>query len=46
VEHIGLNVKADNLSAIRCYRRLGFERAAVYQECLLERIPAQGGDQK
>src|SRR5207248_2709826 len=25
VDHIGLNVKADNVSAIACYKRLGFE---------------------
>jgi ribosomal protein S18 acetylase RimI-like enzyme len=32
VEHIGLNVKADNAGAIACYQRLGFERIAVYGE--------------
>lgn len=31
-DHIGLNVKADNLAAIRCYQRLGFEIVAVYEE--------------
>lgn len=36
VEHIGLNVKADNLSAIACYRKLGFERVATYEEFALE----------
>lgn len=37
VDHIGLNVKADNASAIVCYENLGFERVASYEECLLER---------
>lgn len=32
VEHIGLNVKTDNKSAIACYSKLGFERIATYEE--------------
>lgn len=32
VEHIGLNVRADNASAIACYKRLGFESIATYEE--------------
>jgi RimJ/RimL family protein N-acetyltransferase len=36
VDHVGLNVKADNDSAIACYERLGFERIATYEECSLE----------
>lgn len=38
VEIMGLNVKADNTSAIRCYKRLGFEIIAEYEEflCRLE----------
>ncbi|OHB67113.1 MAG: hypothetical protein A2Y76_15680 [Planctomycetes bacterium RBG_13_60_9] len=32
VEHIGLNVKADNARAIACYRKLGFEIVAPYGE--------------
>jgi ribosomal protein S18 acetylase RimI-like enzyme len=32
VEHIGLNVKADNTSAIAVYERLGFQCAASYRE--------------
>jgi ribosomal protein S18 acetylase RimI-like enzyme len=32
VEHIGLNVQADNEEAIRCYRRLGFEVVGSYGE--------------
>ncbi len=35
VDHIGLNVKADNASALAAYRRLGFERIAEYAECAL-----------
>ena len=36
VEHIGLNVKASNTSAIKCYERLGFEIVASYEECALD----------
>ena len=36
VDHIGLNVKADNISAIRCYEQLGFACIATYEECTLE----------
>lgn len=32
VDHVGLNVKADNTSALRCYERLGFEVVAEYEE--------------
>lgn len=32
VQHIGLNVVADNYSAIACYTKLGFEAIATYQE--------------
>jgi ribosomal protein S18 acetylase RimI-like enzyme len=35
IEHIGLNVKADNAAAIACYRRLGFEPIAMYGEYML-----------
>lgn len=35
-DHIGLNVKADNVAAITCYEGLGFEKIASYEECLLE----------
>jgi ribosomal protein S18 acetylase RimI-like enzyme len=31
-DHIGLNVKADNVAGIRCYERLGFEAVAEYEE--------------
>ena len=33
VDHIGLNVKADNEAAIGCYKRLGFEVVAEYEDC-------------
>src|SRR5713226_7873556 len=36
VNHIGLNVQADNISAISCYKRLGFERIATYEEYTFE----------
>lgn len=36
VEHIGLNVKADNDAAIVCYRKLGFEIVAPYGEFTAE----------
>jgi ribosomal protein S18 acetylase RimI-like enzyme len=32
VDHVGVNVKADNASALACYSRLGFERVASYGE--------------
>jgi predicted GNAT family acetyltransferase len=34
-EHIGLNVKADNVAAIASYKRLGFEVVGEYEEALL-----------
>jgi ribosomal protein S18 acetylase RimI-like enzyme len=36
VDHIGLNVRSDNTSAIACYKKLGFEKAAIYEEFMLE----------
>ena len=42
VEHIGLNVKADNPSAVACYEGLSFERVAVYEECWLTRVAGDG----
>jgi GNAT superfamily N-acetyltransferase len=35
VEHIGLNVKADNVAAIASYKRLGFEVVGEYEEAML-----------
>jgi len=35
VKYIGLNVKSDNLSAISCYRKVGFEIVGSYDECLI-----------
>jgi GNAT superfamily N-acetyltransferase len=32
VAHVGLNVKADNEAALRCYARLGFEAIGSYEE--------------
>jgi ribosomal protein S18 acetylase RimI-like enzyme len=37
VQHIGLNVNADNASAVYCYQQLGFAPVAQYGEHLLER---------
>jgi ribosomal protein S18 acetylase RimI-like enzyme len=36
VDHIGLNVKADNIGALYCYEGLGFERIASYEECYFD----------
>ena len=36
VDHIGLNVKADNASAVSCYEKLGFQPIASYEECSVE----------
>lgn len=35
VDHIGLNVKADNRQAIACYQKLGFEIIASYGEFMV-----------
>lgn len=37
VDLIGLNVHADNVAAIACYRRLGFAVVAEYEEYMLRR---------
>jgi len=42
VEHIGLNVKADNEAAITCYTRLGFETIAPYSEFTAVRVCGPG----
>jgi ribosomal protein S18 acetylase RimI-like enzyme len=37
VDHIGLNVKADNNTAISCYKKLGFDVVASYTEYMVQR---------
>lgn len=39
VDHVGLNVRADNAAAIACYRRLGFAILAPYEEHMLDARP-------
>ena len=39
-DHIGLNVQANNTSAIKCYERLGFEIIDSYSEFNLEIKPS------
>jgi GNAT superfamily N-acetyltransferase len=38
VEHVGLNVRADNGAAVACYERLGFERVSDYGEYSAEAV--------
>lgn len=35
VEHVGLNVRSDNLAALACYQRLGFTEVAPYSASML-----------
>ena len=35
VDHIGLNVKADNAAAMGLYEKLGFEKVSPYYECMI-----------
>jgi ribosomal protein S18 acetylase RimI-like enzyme len=37
VDHVGLNVKADNEAAVCCYQKVGFEINASYGEFVIER---------
>ncbi|MEU3458178.1 GNAT family N-acetyltransferase [Micromonospora sp. NPDC006766] len=37
VDHVTLNVRADNTAALRLYERLGFTRVADFTECALRR---------
>ncbi|MFJ8579722.1 GNAT family N-acetyltransferase [Micromonospora sp. NPDC093277] len=39
VDHVTLNVRADNGTAVRLYERLGFTRVADFTECGLRRLP-------
>jgi len=39
VDHIGLNVKANNSAAISCYEKLGFNIIASYGEFMIKRNP-------
>lgn len=41
VDHVGLNVKADNAVAVRCYERLGFRAVAGYEEVGVELADAR-----
>lgn len=41
VENIGLNVLSSNEIAIKCYTGLGFEKTAIYNEFLFEKIGAK-----
>jgi ribosomal protein S18 acetylase RimI-like enzyme len=36
-DYIGLNVKADNEFAVKCYLKIGFEITGSYDECLISR---------
>jgi ribosomal protein S18 acetylase RimI-like enzyme len=36
VDNIGLNVSVENLSAVNCYKKIGFEIIGEYEEYLLE----------
>lgn len=42
VDDIGLNVDAENATAIRCYERLGFELTGTYDELVATRGSAPG----
>ena len=35
IDHVGLNVKADNTAALSMYERLGFEKVSAYYECMI-----------
>lgn len=41
VSFIGLNVKSDNVAAINCYQKVGFEIVGEYDECLISNGPIQ-----
>ncbi|WP_405089476.1 GNAT family N-acetyltransferase [Micromonospora sp. NBC_01392] len=39
VDHVTLNVRVDNVAAVRLYERLGFTQVAGFTECALTRLP-------
>ncbi|MFI2713449.1 GNAT family N-acetyltransferase [Micromonospora sp. NPDC018662] len=39
VDHVTLNVRVDNVAAVRLYERLGFTQVAGFTECALTRSP-------
>ena len=41
VDNIGLNVKADNIPAIKLYEKLGFEIVGTYYELIVLDHPAK-----
>jgi ribosomal protein S18 acetylase RimI-like enzyme len=43
VAHIGLNVRADNAAAVRCYERVGFVEGSGYGEYVGGRVRAREG---
>lgn len=43
VDHIGLNVRADNSTAVRLYRRLGFSEVTEFTEALFTARPQEAG---
>lgn len=43
VDHIGLNVHSENEAAIACYRKLGFEVVAGFEECSIEPLAVDRG---
>jgi ribosomal protein S18 acetylase RimI-like enzyme len=40
VDLIGLNVKSDNIAAMKCYRNIGFEIRSTYEECFVRNVPS------
>lgn len=39
VDHIGLNVRADNATAVGLYRRLGFREVSEFTEATFTALP-------
>mmetsp|Transcript_12407 Transcript_12407/g.20165 ORF Transcript_12407/g.20165 Transcript_12407/m.20165 type:complete len:600 (-) Transcript_12407:113-1912(-) len=42
IEHIGLNVDASNIAAIKCYQKLGFEIISEFYEVMWDQKECQG----